>query len=87
MRHSADHFQTSLAVIINKYDLNPDETDCIEAFCLKESYPVIGRLPHDPLVTQAMIQGLVVTELPESDFSRELGQAWSRIEALAGLGR
>ena len=34
-----------------------------------------------------MIQGLVVTELPESDFSRKLGQAWSRIEALAGQGR
>ena len=79
------HFQTSLAVIINKHDLNPDETDCIEAFCLKESYPVIGRLPHDPLVTQAMVQGRVVTELPETDFSRELGQVWGRIGALAGL--
>jgi MinD superfamily P-loop ATPase len=79
------HFQTSLAVIINKYDLNPNETDCIETFCLKESYPVIGRLPHDPRVTQAMIQGMVVTELSETDFSRELGQVWSRIESLAGL--
>jgi MinD superfamily P-loop ATPase len=79
------HFRTSLAVIINKHDLNPDETDGIEAFCLKESYPVIGRLPHDPLVTQAMVQGMVATELPETDFSRELGQVWSRIESLAGL--
>ena len=51
----------------------------------KESYPVIGRLPHDPLVTQAMVQGMVVTELPETDFSRKLGQVWSRIELLAGL--
>ena len=33
-----------------------------------------------------MVQGMVVTELPETDFSRELGQVWSRIEALAGLG-
>jgi MinD superfamily P-loop ATPase len=79
------HFRISLAVIINKHDLNPDETGGIEAFCRKQSYPVIGWLPHDPLVTQAMIQGLVVTELPETDFSRELGQVWSRIESLAGL--
>lgn len=56
----------------------------IEAFCGKQSYPVIGRLPHDPVVTQAMVQGLVVTELPETDFSRQLGQVWSRIESLAG---
>jgi MinD superfamily P-loop ATPase len=81
------HFQVPLAVIINKHDLNPDETDRIEVFCGEEGYPVLGRLPHDPLVTQAMVQGLVVTELPESDFSRALGQAWGRIEELAGLGR
>jgi len=81
------HFQTAFAVIINKYDLNPDETARIEVFCIEEGYPVLARLPHDPLITKAMIQGLVVTELPESDLSRELGQAWSRIEALAGLGR
>jgi len=81
------HFQVPLAVIINKHDLNPDETDRIEVFCGEEGYPVLGRLPHDPLVTQAMVQGLVVTELPESDFSRALGQAWGRVEELAGLGR
>jgi len=74
----------ALAVIINKYDLNPGETARIEAFCRGESYPVLARLPHDPLVTKAMVQGLVVTELPESDFSRELAAAWSRIEVLAG---
>jgi len=27
----------------------------------------------------------VITELPETDFGRELGRAWGRIEALAGL--
>ena len=81
------HFQTALAVIINKHDLNYEEADRIEAFCQTESYPVIAQLPHDMLVTRAMIQGLVVTELPETDFSRELAHAWAKIEALSGLGR
>jgi MinD superfamily P-loop ATPase len=81
------HFQTSLAVIINKHDLNPDETARIEAFCREGGYPVIARLPHDPQVTQAMVQGRVVTELPELDFSRELRQAWHKIEELAALSR
>ncbi|MHB9072294.1 MAG: ATP-binding protein [Desulfobaccales bacterium] len=81
------HFQTALAVIINKHDLNYEEAARIEAFCQAESYPVIARLPHDMLVTRAMIQGLVVTELPETDFSRELAHAWAKIAALAGLGR
>jgi MinD superfamily P-loop ATPase len=81
------HFQTTLAVIINKHDLNQDVTARIEAFCHEGSYPVIARLPHDPVVTKAMVQGMVATELPETGFSRELGQAWTRIEALAGLSR
>ncbi len=73
------HFQTALAVIINKYDLNPEETARIEAFCRHRGYPVLAQLPHDPLITKAMIQGLVVTELPETAFSRELRQAWTRM--------
>jgi MinD superfamily P-loop ATPase len=79
--------QTTLAVIINKHDFNQDVTARIEAFCHEGSYPVIARLPHDPVVTQAMVQGMVATELPETGFSRELGEAWTRIETLAGLSR
>jgi MinD superfamily P-loop ATPase len=81
------HFQTALAVIINKYDLNPEETARIEAFCRDRNYPVPARLPHDPAITRAMIQGLVITELPETEISRAIRQGWSRIEALAGLSR
>lgn len=79
------HFQTPLGVIINKHDLNPEETARIAAFCRDGNHPVAARLPHDLSVTQAMIQGLVVTELPETAFSLELRRAWSRIkEMVAG---
>jgi MinD superfamily P-loop ATPase len=81
------HFKTTFSVIINKHDLNPDETARIEAFCRDGSYSVLARLPHDQAVTEAMIQGLVVTELAEGDFSRELRNAWARIEEVAGLSR
>jgi MinD superfamily P-loop ATPase len=76
------HFRIAFAVIINKEDLNPEETALIEAFCRENGYPVLARLPHDPVVTKAMVQGLVVTETPEGDFSRELRKAWVRIEEL-----
>lgn len=79
------HFQVAFAVIINKFDLNRDETACIEAFCKERSYPVIAHLPHDPLITRAMIQGQVVTELPDSEFSQKIKDAWIEIEKLAHL--
>jgi MinD superfamily P-loop ATPase len=81
------HFHTDLVVIINKHDLHPEEAGRIEAFCRTGGYPVLARLPYDRQVTQAMVQGLVVTELPEGDFSRELRRSWARIETLAGRGR
>jgi MinD superfamily P-loop ATPase len=81
------HFRISLAVIINKYDLNQDETCRIENFCRNGDYPVVAHLPHDPVVTQAMIQGLAVTETNSGHFTSELQRAWARLEALAGLGR
>lgn len=79
------HFQVAFAVIINKHDINPDETARIETFCKTKGYPVVARLPHDPIVTETMVLGLVVTELPATDFSRLLAHAWTRIRELAGL--
>lgn len=76
------HFQIPLVVIVNKYDINPQETSRIESFCRKGGYPVLAHLPHDPLVTRAMIQGRTVTEMSETNFSRELRNAWARIEKL-----
>lgn len=81
------HFQVTFAVIINKFDLNPKEVDRIETFCRLKNYPIIGKLPHDPVVTKAMVQGQVVTECTESGFGREVRRLWSRIEELAGLRR
>jgi MinD superfamily P-loop ATPase len=79
------HFRIPLAVIINKCDLNQDEADRIEAYCREGDHPVVARLPHDPVVIEAMVKGLVVTEMPETALGRALRQAWTRIEALAGL--
>lgn len=79
------YFRTGIAVILNKHDLHAGEAERIEAFCREREIPVVARLPHDPVVTRAMIQGKVVTELPETDFSRALREAWTRIERLAEL--
>jgi MinD superfamily P-loop ATPase len=80
-----DYFRVTLAVIVNKHDLNPGETAIIENLCKERGYPVVSKLLHDPIVTRAMVQGQVVTELPETDIGRELRRCWARIEHLAGL--
>jgi MinD superfamily P-loop ATPase len=80
-----DHFRTPVAVIVNKHDLNPVEDARIEAFCRKRGYELVARLPHDPLVTAAMVQRKAVTELADNGFTHFLLRAWKRIGQLAGL--
>lgn len=78
-----DHFRVKVAVIINKYDLNPEETRRIENYCRKHRYTLVARLPYDTQITEAMLRGRVITEMPESDFAVRVTTAWSAISELA----
>jgi len=80
-----DHFRVPVAVIVNKHDLNPAEDARIEAYCRKRGYELVARLPHDPLVTTAMVQRKAVTELADNGFTHFLLRAWKRIGQLASL--
>ena len=78
-----EHFKIPTAIIINKFDLNLDETLAIETYCREKNYPVIARLPHDLVITEAMVQGLAVTEFEEtSSLGKGIRQAWQEIEKL-----
>ncbi|RZB31619.1 MAG: hypothetical protein SRB2_04588 [Desulfobacteraceae bacterium Eth-SRB2] len=49
-------------VCINKFDLNPDEGEAIEAFAKQRNIKVMGRIPFDPAFTQAMVHGKTIVE-------------------------
>jgi MinD superfamily P-loop ATPase len=77
------HFRTQVAVILNKFELNAKEASRIEEYCESKGYPVIAKLPHDNMVTRAMVRRKAVTELPECPFTSDIRRAWERIEALS----
>ncbi len=77
-----DHFKVATAVIINKFDLNSEQTASIEGFCREKNYPVVGKLPHDKVITEAMVQRLAVTELAETGLSLEIEKTWQKIMQL-----
>ncbi len=77
------HFRIATAVILNKADLHLAEAERLAGFCRDQDIPLVARLPFDPRVTQAMVQGRVVTELPDNPFSQALAEAWQQITTLA----
>jgi MinD superfamily P-loop ATPase len=59
----AEHFGVLSLVCINKYDLNPDAVEGIEELCRGRGIEVIGRLPFDTAVVDAMVAGRAVVEM------------------------
>ncbi len=84
----AKHFNIPAFVCINKFDINPDNTACIEKRCKERGVDVVGRIPYDKSVTAAMINRKSVVEYDCGEVSREVNKMWEKVTAaLAGLNR
>ena len=75
------HFHIPLAVIINKADLNEREADAIAETCEKRGDVLLGRLPFDPVVTQAMVARKALTEF-DTVVGNKLKDMWSALQEL-----
>ena len=81
----AAHFGVPAAVVVNKADISDKRTEEIEAFCAACAIPLVGRIPYDTVVTEAMVQGVPITEFSDGPVSRALIHTWSIIkEKLVG---
>jgi MinD superfamily P-loop ATPase len=77
------HFSVKPFVVVNKYDINIENTERIEEYCKKNDIPVLGRISFDPVVTEAMVEGLPVVEYsPESSVSKEIKNIWESLTKL-----
>ncbi len=81
-----DHFRIPVGVIINKHDLNPDQTRDIENYCLKRGYRLLAKLPFDRVVIEAMLRGRVLTEYRPDGLAERVRGAWSEVVELASSG-
>ena len=76
----AQKFSGEVGVIINKYDLNEAMADRIEGWCAAQGTSLLGRLPYDTRVTEAMVAGKSVTEMfPEAEISTILNTIWNKL--------
>lgn len=74
------HFRVSALVLINKADLNLTKAQEIESFCVSNGIEVVGRIPFDTVVTEAMVHAQPVTVYSNCPVSIELRHVWKRIE-------
>ena len=71
-------FKIPVSVVVNKYDLNDDMTGQIQTWCLESGIPVIGKIPFEPAVVEAMLHFKSIVEwAPQSDAAKEIGAIFS----------
>ncbi|HIC93196.1 MAG TPA: 4Fe-4S dicluster domain-containing protein [Anaerolineae bacterium] len=77
---TTDHFGVPALVVINKHDLSPAKSQEIADYCAARDIEMVGRIPYDAVVTEAMVRGLPVTEYEDGPVSRELRRVWERVK-------
>ena len=82
------HFSMPAFVCINKYDINEENAKRIVGFCRINNLEFMGKIPFNPIVTQAMLQGKPVVEFaPESDVAQEINQIWENLRPRLSSGK
>ena len=78
----AVHFQIPAVVCINKFDINLDNTKKIKDYCKSKNIAIVGKLPYDNIVTEAMVHEKTVVEYSGGDFSKLIINMWSNLKRL-----
>jgi MinD superfamily P-loop ATPase len=74
------HFNIKTAVCINKSDIFEEGSTQIKAFCLDQNIEVLGHIPFDSNVTEAIVNGEPVTaNRPASPASKEIHALWQNL--------
>lgn len=77
------HFNIPAMVLINKFDLNFDQTKKIEEVARENSIKIVGKIPFDETFTHAMIQVKTIFEYSkDSQASIDIRKIWNTIIAM-----
>lgn len=86
----ARHFRVPCLLCVNKYDLNLEMTERLEEMARERQMAVVGRIPFDPVFTEAMIAGRTIIEYrddgPAAVAVRELWQNILHSSAMNSYG-
>lgn len=72
----ANHFGIKVACVINKYDINQENSGNIERWCQMEGLRVLGKIPYDRRVSEALVKGIPLVEYSDFPAAREVKNVW-----------
>jgi MinD superfamily P-loop ATPase len=79
------HFGIEMVAIINKFNINLENTVKIENWCEKNNVSVVGKIHFDNVITEAMVKGLPVVEYSKNSITQEIKDIWEKIKPISQL--
>ncbi len=76
----ASFFTIDTRVVINKWDLNLDNSKKIEEICLNGDIEVIGHIPFSKEVYESVINLLPIVEYSRGEITGEIRSIWERLK-------
>ncbi len=74
-------FKVKSYVVINKYDLNESMTNEITAWCEQQQIQVLGRIPFDKQIIEAMLHCKSIVEwAPDSEAGKAIIDIWKQLQ-------
>jgi MinD superfamily P-loop ATPase len=83
----SEHFKIPSLVCINKFDINPENAHQIVSYCEKNGSRVIGQIPYEPKVVEALVNRRTVLDYPCHRVGDMVFEMWNNVEALLERGR
>ncbi len=74
------HFGVPTYIIINKADLNAEHANEIRAYAEANGYRVLGELPYDPVVSQAITAGKPMVEYDDGPVAAGIRRVWDEVQ-------
>lgn len=74
------HFKVPTKVVINKFDINPANSERIEKLCDKENIEVIAQIPFSRKVSESIVQGIPLVEYCTNGLVHTISSLWERIK-------
>jgi MinD superfamily P-loop ATPase len=78
----AEHFDTQVMICINKYDINLDMTSQLETYARDKNLRVVGKIPFDNKVMEAVNALRPITEFKDSTARKAIVEMFARMNVV-----
>ncbi len=75
----ASHFKIPALACINKYDVNLENTKAIREYCGRNGVEVLGMIPFDSQVIDALVQRKSIVEYPCGAVTKAAIEIWEEV--------